>query len=89
MRDRASACCTKIVQATGPVQPVPRGASLRLRDTGSAGAHAVAVAHAAAGPLAALVRESAATPNTMPTRHTQPATSYQKSLIRGFCSGRA
>lgn len=42
-------------------------------------------AHAAEGPLAALVRERAATPKTMPTRHTQPATSYQKSLISGFC----
>lgn len=38
------------------------------------------------GPLAAAVRESAATPNTMPTRHAQPATSYQNSLEPdGFC----
>lgn len=41
------------------------------------------------GPLAAAVRERAATPNTMPTRHAQPATSYQKSLdADGFCGQR-
>lgn len=43
----------------------------------------------AAGPLAAAVRDRAATPNTMPTRHAQPATSYQKSLdAEGFCGQR-
>lgn len=36
--------------------------------------------------LTALVRDRAATPNTMPTRHTQPPTSNQKSLMSGFCN---